>query len=66
MAAIGVADPAGCVFVGDRPYDDVHGAQSAGMRAVLIPNSDVPPFEAAEPDAVIDRLADLRPLIESW
>ncbi len=66
MAAVGVSDPAACVFVGDRPYDDVHGAQSAGMRAVLIPNSDVPPFDSAMPDAVIDRLADLRPLIESW
>jgi putative hydrolase of the HAD superfamily len=66
MAAIGVADPERCVFVGDRPYDDVHGAKRAGMRAVLIPNSDVPPFAAAEPDAVISRLADLRPLIETW
>lgn len=66
MAAIGATDPAGCVFVGDRPYDDVHGARSAGMRAVLVPNSDVPPFESAIPDAVIGRLADLRPLIESW
>ena len=34
MKTIGVTDPAECVFVGDRPYDDVHGAKSAGMRAV--------------------------------
>jgi putative hydrolase of the HAD superfamily len=66
MAAVGVTDPASCVFVGDRPYDDVHGAKRAGMRAVLVPHSDVPPYEAAEPDAVIARLADLRPLLESW
>jgi putative hydrolase of the HAD superfamily len=66
MSAIGVSDPACCVFVGDRPYDDVHGAKSVGMRAVLIPNSDVPPFDDAEPDAVISSLAELRPLIESW
>lgn len=66
MTAVGVTNPARCVFVGDRPYDDVHGAQGAGMRAVLIPNSDVPPFEAAVPDAVIGSLAELRPLIESW
>ena len=39
MAAVGVDDPAACVFVGDRPYDDVHGAKRAGMRAVLIPHS---------------------------
>jgi putative hydrolase of the HAD superfamily len=66
MAVIGVSDPRRCVFVGDRPYDDVYGAQSAGMRAVLVPNSDVPPYPAAAPDAVISRLADLRPLVESW
>jgi putative hydrolase of the HAD superfamily len=66
MTAVGVTNPARCVFVGDRPYDDVHGAQGVGMRAVHIPNSDVPPFEAAVPDAVIGSLAELRPLIESW
>jgi putative hydrolase of the HAD superfamily len=66
MAAVGVSDPAACVFVGDRPYDDVHGAQSLGMRAVLVPNSDVPAFAGAEPDAVIARLADLAPLIDAW
>jgi putative hydrolase of the HAD superfamily len=66
MAAVGVADPAACVFVGDRPYDDVYGAKRAGMRAVLVPHSDVPAYPAAEPDAVIARLADLIPLIEAW
>jgi putative hydrolase of the HAD superfamily len=66
MAAVGVSDPAECVFVGDRPLDDIHGAQSAGMRAVLVPNSAVPAFPAAVPDAVISRLAELGPLIASW
>jgi putative hydrolase of the HAD superfamily len=66
MAAVGVGDPAGCVFVGDRPYDDVYGAKRAGMRAVLVPNSDVPAYPAAEPDAVIASLADLAPLIDAW
>jgi putative hydrolase of the HAD superfamily len=66
MAAVGVSDPAACVFVGDRPYDDVFGAKRAGMRAVLVPNSDVPAWPEAEPDAVIGRLADLAPLIEAW
>ncbi len=66
MAAIGVTDPTSCVFVGDRPYDDVHGAKSAGMRAVLVPNSDVPAYAAAVPDAVITRLADLLPHLDTW
>jgi putative hydrolase of the HAD superfamily len=66
MRAIGITDPAACVFVGDRPYADVHGAKSVGMRAVLVPNSDVPGFEAAEPDAVIGRLSDLLEHLDNW
>jgi putative hydrolase of the HAD superfamily len=66
MAAVGVDDPAACVFVGDRPYDDIHGAKSAGMRAVLIPHSDVPPFEAAVPDAIITRLSELTDHLDAW
>jgi putative hydrolase of the HAD superfamily len=66
MAAIGETDPAACVFVGDRPYDDVHGAKSAGMRAVLITNSDVPAYDAAEPDATITRLAELPGYLDRW
>ena len=66
MRAVGVTDPAACVFVGDRPFDDIHGAKSAGMRAVLVPNSDVPAFAAAEPDAVISRLAELLAHLDRW
>jgi putative hydrolase of the HAD superfamily len=66
MAAVGVDDPGACVFVGDRPYDDVHGAKRVGMRAVLIPNSDVPPFESAAPDAVITRLSELPRHLDTW
>ena len=66
MAAVGASDPAACVFVGDRPFDDVYGAKSAGMRAVLIPHSDVPSYDGAEPDAVIQRLSELTSVIESW
>ena len=68
--AVGVADPAACVFVGDRLWDDVHGARSVGMRAVLVPHSDIPAFQVGgdegEPDAVVQRLADLLPLVDSW
>jgi putative hydrolase of the HAD superfamily len=66
MAAVGVSDPAACVFVGDRPYDDIFGAQSLGMRTVLIPNSTVPPYADAVPDLVISRLADLLPHLDNW
>jgi putative hydrolase of the HAD superfamily len=66
MAAVGVDDPAACVFVGDRPWDDVHGAKSVGMRAVLVRNSAVPPFESAAPDAIITRLSELPPHLDAW
>ena len=66
MKAIGETEPAACVFVGDRPYDDIHGAKSAGMRAVLIYNSDVPGYSGAEPDAVITRLSELLGHINRW
>lgn len=66
MAAVGEDDPAACVFVGDRPYDDVYGAKRVGMRAVLVPNSDVPPFDGAAPDAVIARLSGLLPHLDAW
>ena len=66
MAAIGETDPAACVFVGDRPYDDIHGAKSAGMRAILITNSAVPAFAAAEPDAVITRLGEVLSYVDRW
>jgi putative hydrolase of the HAD superfamily len=66
MAAIGETDPASCVFVGDRPYDDIFGAKSLGMRAVLVPNSAVPSYDDAVPDAVITRLGDLLPHLDNW
>jgi len=66
MQAVGASDPARCVFIGDRPYDDVHGAKSAGMRAILIPHSSVPSYDGTEPDAVIERLAELPDLLASW
>ena len=65
MAAVGEDDPASCVFVGDRPYDDVHGAKGVGMRAVLMRGSEVPPYDTM-PDAVITRLSELLQHIDRW
>ena len=42
LAAVGVDQPELAVFVGDRPFDDIHGAKEVGMRAVLVPHSDIP------------------------
>ena len=70
MSAVEVTDPARVVFVGDRPYDDVHGAKEVGMRAVLVPHSTIPDNQKGhvegDPDAVIDRLADLLAVVDGW
>jgi putative hydrolase of the HAD superfamily len=70
LRAVGVADPARAVFVGDRPYDDIHGAKAVGMRAVLVPHSRIPesqkgPVEGVA-DAVITRLSELIPVVDAW
>ncbi len=65
LDALHVTDPACAVFVGDRPFDDIGGAQGAGMRAVLKPNPAVPAHDV-EPDAVIDDLRSLVDVIDSW
>lgn len=69
MRAVGVHDPVRCVFVGDRPHDDILGAREVGMRAVLVPHSDIPLDQqgpAGRPDAVVPRLRDLLPVVRAW
>ena len=65
LAAVGVADPGRAVFVGDRPYDDIWGAQRAGMRTVLRPNPHVPPYDVV-PDGTIEGLPGLLALIDRF
>lgn len=64
LSALGV-DPDGAIFVGDRPYDDIFGAQRAGMRAVLRSGAPVPPYDVV-PDAVIDTLPELLEVVGAW
>jgi putative hydrolase of the HAD superfamily len=70
MDAVGVTEPGHCVFVGDRLFDDIWGARSAGMRAVHLPHSDIPPAQIGhtlgEPDAVVQRLAEIPAVIDAW
>lgn len=65
LEALGVDDPARAVFVGDRPLDDIHGAQQVGMRAVLRPNADVPGYDVI-PDGEVSSLPELLTLVDSW
>jgi putative hydrolase of the HAD superfamily len=70
MEAVGVTDPARCVYVGDRLFDDVWGAQHAGMRAIHVPHSTIPPAQVGhtegEPDAVAHRLSDVLTIVDGW
>jgi putative hydrolase of the HAD superfamily len=61
-AALDVA-PERCVFVGDRPRDDVLGASRVGMRTVLLTGRPVPE-EDVVPDAVLPSLAGLPELVD--
>jgi putative hydrolase of the HAD superfamily len=63
--ALGVK-PAQAVFVGDRPWDDISGAQATGMRTVLRPNPFAPDIDGIEPDARVDRLPELVEVVERW
>ena len=70
MDAVGVTDPARCVYVGDRLFDDIHGAASAGMRTIHVPHSTIPVGQVGhtegEPDAVVRRLAEVADIVERW
>lgn len=70
MNAVGETEPASCLFVGDRLFDDVWGAQNVGMRAAHIPHSAIPLEQIGHtegaPDATVHRLAELPDLIDSW
>ncbi|MEO6823070.1 MAG: HAD family hydrolase [Candidatus Nanopelagicales bacterium] len=70
LDSVGVADPRSAVFVGDRIWDDIHGAQSAGMRAMLVPHSQLPPEQQVwvevTPDAVVGRLGDVLGVLATW
>jgi putative hydrolase of the HAD superfamily len=65
LDAVGVDDPGRAVFAGDRPFDDVFGAQRVGMRTVLVPHSRVPSHDVV-PDATVVRLAEMLPLVDAW
>lgn len=68
-AAVG-ADPASTVYVGDRLFEDVHGPQQVGMRAILLPHSIIPVEQQVRvdtrPDAVVQSLAEVAGIIHGW
>jgi len=59
------ASPAQSVFVGDSPTEDILGAQGVGMRAVWVRSREFP-LGQVRPDATIDTIPDLIPILERW
>ena len=68
-AALGV-EPAEAVYVGDRLFEDVHGSQAAGMRAIWIPHSKIPVAQQVSvdvtPDGVAHDLLDILEIVDRW
>lgn len=67
--AVGV-EPEAAVYVGDRIFEDVHGPQQLGMRAIWIPHSDIPASQRVEtsavPDARAHELLDVLDIVQRW
>lgn len=65
-------DPSETVFVGDRLWDDIDGAQCAGMRAIWVPHSTIPTDQVppglgeVRPDAVAHSLLDVVQIVDGW
>ncbi|MFC6707715.1 HAD family hydrolase [Flexivirga alba] len=63
-------DPTKCVYVGDRLFEDIHGPQQIGMRAIWIPHSVLPEAQVvatdARPDAVAHELLDVLTIVSGW
>ncbi|WP_067439728.1 HAD family hydrolase [Nocardioides jensenii] len=70
MDAVGTDDPSRCVYVGDRLFDDVWGAQNAGLRAIHIPHSAIPANQVGHtegtPDAVVQELGEILDVVTRW
>jgi putative hydrolase of the HAD superfamily len=67
--AVGV-EPEQSVYVGDRMFEDVHGPQQVGMRAIWIPHSEIPLDQQVAvdvtPDAQAHELLDVLAIVDGW
>lgn len=67
---LGAPAPADCLFVGDRMFEDISGAQRVGMRTVALPDLTVADEHRVlvdvEPTYRINRLAELPDVVARW
>lgn len=63
-------EPSRAVYVGDRLFEDVHGPQQVGMRAIWVPHSTIPANQKVEVDAVPDaeahELLEVLGIVDGW
>jgi putative hydrolase of the HAD superfamily len=63
-------EPSEAVYVGDRPFEDIHGSQLAGMRAIWVPHSQIPLAQQVSvevtPDGVAHELLDILAILGGW
>jgi putative hydrolase of the HAD superfamily len=57
--------PEHAIFIGDSPREDIRGAQGVGMRAVWMRSREFP-LGDIQPDAIIQSLPELLPIVERW
>lgn len=65
LEELGGVAPAEAVMVGNSRAADIAPAKRLGMRAVLVRSRDASAREV-EPDAVIEELTELPPLLDAW
>jgi len=70
VEVVGATDPTRCVYVGDRLFDDIWGAQNAGLRAIYLPHSAIPVEQVGHslgvPDATVHSLAEVVDVLRVW
>jgi putative hydrolase of the HAD superfamily len=70
MNAVGVSEPSRCVYVGDRLFDDIWGAQNAGLRTIHVPHSKIPVEQLGHtmgvPDATVVSLTEIAAVVAGW
>ena len=63
-------EPSEAVYVWDRLFEDIHGSQIAGMRAIWVPHSEIPVAQQVSvdvtPDAVAHELLDILDILDGW
>jgi putative hydrolase of the HAD superfamily len=67
---LGGPAPTDCLFVGDRMFEDISGAQSVGMQTIALPDLTVAdehrvPVDV-EPTYRISRLAEVLEVVDRW